>query len=212
MIESFETIKHKAKSEISSSSSSLPWGKSISFFTVLRDVDTGATLSGKAIGFDGTGTGQAKRFYLTTNSSGIASFTANAPSIIGTGWTVQAHFAGNANYLSSDSVVRTFNTVKHETQVSLVVYPSEIVAGKTFTIKIKLNDKATGQALNSKIVSFATSPPILTISNVLTDSYGICTVNGIVVSTVGTYSIQATFGGDAMYQVSSSAHQTLTVK
>lgn len=207
---SFDTVKHKTISTISTSSTSLPWGRPISFLAALKDVDTGLTLSGMTMRFDGSA--QARISYVATNASGVATLATNAPNSIQIGWTVQAHFSGNTNYLSSDSTVQTFDTTKHETRLSLMLYPSEILAGKTFTVSVKLTDKVTGEALSSRSIAFSTGTQLLSISDLLTDSNGSCTMKGLVASSVGSYSIQANFRGDALYGISSSPSRVLTVK
>jgi hypothetical protein len=76
----------------------------------LTDKDASGTgIGGKTITF--TGTGAASLASTTTNADGTFTARGNAPNSVATGWTVQAHFAGDAKYTAAGSTIQRYNTL-----------------------------------------------------------------------------------------------------
>ena len=69
-----------------------------------------AAIKGQTITF--TGTGAANLPSVVTSPDGTFAASAIAPNSIATGWTIQAHYNGNVNYISSDSNTQSYNTLK----------------------------------------------------------------------------------------------------
>jgi hypothetical protein len=92
----------------------------------------GAGIGGKTITF--TGTGAANLASVITNPNGTFTASGTAPSTVATGWTVQAHFAGDTLYGSADSSVQSYNTVSI-TPISPDTTISSAVDGNGATIQ-----------------------------------------------------------------------------
>ena len=103
----------------------VPWSNSTTFRATLIDTSLDEVpISGKSIHFDGTGVIEGVSFGNTTDNSGKANATSISPNTVASGWTYQAHFAGDELYVNKDSAFKTYNTTKHATSLSLVVSPS----------------------------------------------------------------------------------------
>ena len=70
-----------------------------------------AGVGGKTITFDGTGADNLPD--VITNADGTFTAQGPSPNTVATGWKVQAHFAADTGYTASDSVIRSYNTLKH---------------------------------------------------------------------------------------------------
>jgi len=189
--------------------SNVAWGGATSFHITLTDTDNGGTsIQGRTIHFNGTGViGVSDQI---TNGTGIAIGTGTAPSTVASGWAAQAHFAGDSLYLSTDSVVKTYNTLIHSTAVWSLNVPASVTHGSTYIIDGKLKDTTTGLFLPSKTVTFTATSPIV-IPNTVTDSTGYYRVSGLVAPSAGSYNIQAHFAGDSQYTSSNSVTKVLKV-
>jgi hypothetical protein len=79
---------------------SVPVGNYVTVTGKLTDNNaSSAGVAGKTITFGGTGAQVAGGLYAVsaiTNSDGSFTATARSPGIVGTGWTVQAHFSGDS--------------------------------------------------------------------------------------------------------------------
>jgi hypothetical protein len=83
----------------------VPWGKPTTFTATLTDSSLGGIpISGKRIHFDCTGVIGEVSDDNATNSSGKAISTGTAPNTVASGWTYQAHFAGDNLYEKKDLV------------------------------------------------------------------------------------------------------------
>jgi hypothetical protein len=106
----------------------------------------------------------------------------------------------------------TFATTapKHTVSVTLLISPSSVSGGGTYSVSGTLTDTTTGTPLSSKKITFIATSPI-TIPNTTTDSDGKYLVSGLKApNTAGSYSIQAKFNGGALYRTYSST-KTLSV-
>ncbi|PWU79028.1 MAG: hypothetical protein DLM72_19475 [Candidatus Nitrosopolaris wilkensis] len=87
----------------------VPSGTKITVTGKLTD-NAGAGVAGKSITFTGNGAGNL--ISVITNPDGTFSATGISPNTVATGWTVQAHFAGDSVYAPADSGVQSYNTVR----------------------------------------------------------------------------------------------------
>jgi len=187
---------------------SVPWGTSVTVSGKLTITSSGTGLGGKTVTFSGTGT--ANLLSVVTSSDGTFSVSGASPSSVLSGWTVQAHFAGDSQYLGADSAVNAYNTLIHKTVFWSLNVPTSVTHGTTYTIDGKLKDSTTGLFLPSKTVTFTATSPIV-IPNAVTDSTGKYSVGGLVAPAAGSYNIQAKFAGDSLYTASSSVTKVLKV-
>ncbi|MBI3639255.1 MAG: Ig-like domain repeat protein [Thaumarchaeota archaeon] len=190
------------------SPSSVPWSTSITVTGKLTN-STGSGVGGKTVSF--TGTGAANLATIITNADGTFTSTGLAPNTVASGWTVQAHFAGDSILNPSDSSIMKYNTIKHRTAMSLGIVPSTVVHGGTYMVTGKLKDTIAGTFLAGRTITFTADSPI-TITNAVTDATGTYVVSGLIApSLAGTYNITAHYGGESLYAASNSATKTLTV-
>jgi Tol biopolymer transport system component len=215
----YNTVKHNVTLSVSAAKKNVPWSNSTTFRATLIDTSLdGVPISGKSIHFDGTGVIGGVSFGNTTDSSGKANATSISPNTVASGWTYQAHFAGDELYVNKDSAIKTYNTTKHATSLSLVVSPSSAApsssSDETYKVYGFLNDRAASRApLSSKTIIISTADsPIAITSNTTTDATGKYISEGLKVpASPGIYDIQAHFAGDSLYSSKDSPSRSLTV-
>jgi Tol biopolymer transport system component len=216
----YNTVKHNVTLSVSAAKNNVPWSNSTTFRATLTDTSLGGVpISGKRIHFDGTGVIGGVSFDNTTDSSGKANVTGTSPNTVASGWTYQAHFAGDELYVNKDSAIKTYNTTKHATSLSLVVSPSSVAQSssgdETYKVYGFLKDRAASRApLSSKtiIIIFTADSPIAITSNTTTDATGKYIVEGLKVpDSPEIYDIQAHFAGDSLYNAKDSPRRSLTV-
>ena len=215
----YNTVKHNVTLSVSAAKKNVPWSNSTTFRATLIDTSLdGVPISGKSIHFDGTGVIGGVSFGNTTDSSGKANATSISPNTVASGWTYQAHFAGDELYVNKDSAIKTYNTTKHATSLSLVVSPSSAApsssSDETYKVYGFLNDRAASRApLSSKTIIISTADsPIAITSNTTTDATGKYISEGLKVpASPGIYDIQAHFAGDSLYSSKDSPRRSLTV-
>jgi peptidoglycan/xylan/chitin deacetylase (PgdA/CDA1 family) len=209
----YNTIAHTVNIAIAASKGTVPWGADTSFTATMIDttggVPTGTPVTGKDITLDGTGVIGISGAQ-TTNDNGKATFTGTAPSDVATGWTYQAHFAGDNLYKKSDSSVKTYSTTKRPVTLSLTVSPDTVSKGASYKVSGTLNDGTSQKQLASKTITFTADSPI-TIADKTTNTNGFYTSTQAAPSTSGTYNIQSRFPGDSLYNSKDSTTRTLTV-
>jgi len=215
----YNTIKHSVLLSTSfkgstGSTSSTAWGTPTSFTVAMTDttagVPAGTVITGKAITLDGTGVIGVSSS-KTTDSNGKATFTGTAPTTVQTGWTYQAHFAGDSLYNIKDSTIRTYSTTKHATGLSISVPTTSVAPGATYKVSGTLTDTtAAGKQLASKTITFTADAPI-TIASQTTNTNGFYSASQAAPSTAGTYNIQSHFAGNSLYGAKDSTIKTLTV-
>jgi len=189
--------------------SSVPWGTTVTVTGKLTNSTTGTGIGGKTITF--TGTGATNLVSVVTKPDGTFSSSGLAPSTVQSGWTVQAHFAGDSNDNPSDSSVVKYNTAKHGTALTLSIGPSTVVHGSAYQVNGTLTDNITHTKLASQTITFTATSPI-TISSTTTDSTGKYIVTGLVAPTPpGSYQITSHFASTTLYGASNSPTRTLTV-
>jgi len=191
--------------------SNVPWGKTVTVTGRLTDnVGGNIGVGGKTITFDGTGAPDFQS--IMTASDGSFSATGTAPSTVGTGWIVQAHFAGDSSYDTSMATA-TYDTLKHDTSLSISVSPSRVKAGATYGVSGILTDitNAPSSPLSGKIISFTATSPIV-ITDKITDTMGQYSATGLKApNTKASYDIQSHFAGDSQYGSKDSGIATLQV-
>jgi hypothetical protein len=215
----YNTVKHNVTLSVSAAKNNVPWSNSTSFRAILIDTSLdGVPISGKSIHFDGTGVIEGVSFGNTTDSLGKANATSISPNTVASGWTYQAHFAGDELYVKKDSAIKTYNTTKHATSLSLVVSPSSAApsssSDETYKVYGSLKDRAASRApLSSKTIIISTANSTIAItSNTTTDATGKYSVEGLIVpASPGIYDIQAHFAGDSLYSSKDSPRRSLTV-
>jgi hypothetical protein len=208
-VKSYNTLKHSVTLVVSAASN-VPWSKPTTFTATLTDTSLGGVpIESKTIHFDGTGVkGVSDK---TTDSAGKAIGTGTAPETVASGWTFQAHFAGDSLYANKDSTVKTYSTTKHGTTSSMAVSPATVASDKTYKVYGVLKDSTTGVVLSSKTITFTADSPI-TIADKTTDTAGKYNSGPLPApDDAGTYDIQAHFGGDSLYNAKDYAVKTLTV-
>jgi len=191
--------------------SNVPWSKTVTVTGKLTDnVGGNVGIGGKTISFDGTGAANLQS--TVTASDGSFSSAGAAPQTVSTGWTVQVHFAGDASYDPSMATA-TYNTVKHDTSLSISLSPSRLKGGATYSVTGKLTDitNVPSSALSGKIISFTATPPII-ISDKITDAIGQYSATGLKApNTKASYNIQSHFAGDSLYGLKDSPTAILQV-
>jgi Tol biopolymer transport system component len=214
----YNTVKHNVTLSVSAAKKNVPWSNSTTFRATLIDTSLdGVPISGKSIHFDGTGVIGGVSFGNTTDSSGKANATSISPNTVASGWTYQAHFAGDELYVNKDSAIETYNTTKHATSLSLVVSPSSAApsssSDETYKVYGSLKDRAASRApLSSKTIIISTADsPIAITSNTTTDATGKYISGLKVPASPGIYDIQAHFAGDSLYSSKDSPSRSLTV-
>jgi TolB protein len=215
----YNTVKHNVTLSVSAAKNNVPWSNSTTFRATLTDTSLGGVpIPGKRIHFDGTGVIGGVSFDNTTGTSGKANATGTSPNTVASGWTYQAHFAGDELYAHKDSAIKTYNTTKHATSLSLVVSPSSVAPSssgdETYKVYGFLKDRAASRApLSSKtIIIFTADSPIAITSNTTTDATGKYIAEGLKVpASPEIYDIQAHFAGDSLYSAKDSPRRSLTV-
>ena len=203
-IDHFNTVIHNVSLVLNTKN--VPWSTATAFTATLKDLTTGTSISGYTIHFNGTGViGVSDQ---TTDSNGMAVGTGTAPSTVSTGWTVQVHFVGDSLYVAKDSKINTYNTLVHNTALTLAL-PGLVQHGALYSVTGVLTDSTTGTPLFTTITFTATSP--ITIPQTSTDSTGRYTVSNLVAPAPGSYNIQAHYVGNPKYGASSSPTKPLSV-
>jgi hypothetical protein len=195
----------------SAAKSSLPWRQPTTFIVTLRDysINRLTPIEGKIIHFDGSSVIDVAD--LTTNANGKARGTGKAPDTVATGWTYQAHFAGDSLYYATDSPIKTYDTGKHSVTLSLHVPTPPRAPGASYKVTGYLMDAtANQQPLSSKTITFTADAPI-TIADRTTDTNGRYSARQAAPTGSGTYNIQSHFAGDSLYNPMDSPTRTLTV-
>ena len=108
---------------------SLAWGLPNNFTATVTDTTTGLPLQGVTVTFDGTGAISVPS--AVTGSDGKATGTGNSPNSVATGWTYQAHFAGDGLYNGVNSCIKTYSTLKHSVSLTLNLSPTTVGKGVT---------------------------------------------------------------------------------
>jgi hypothetical protein len=209
-IKTYNTVKHSVSLAVSAASSNVPWSMPTKFTATLKDNSLGGVaISGKTIHFDGTGVISAASD-KTTDSSGKAIATGTSPDTVASGWTYQAHFAGDSLYSAKDSSVKSYSTTKHSVTLSLSVPTDAVSEGASYKVSGTLTDSTAKKQLASKTITFTADDPI-TIGDKTTNTNGFYSATQTAPSTAGSYDIQSHFAGDSLYKARDSAVKTLTV-
>jgi hypothetical protein len=169
---------------------------------------TGAPLGSKVITFNGTGASNLPS--AVTNPDGTFLASGASPNSVGVGWTVQAHYAGDVGLAGTDSNIRTYETTKHATTLTIAVTPNPVASGGTYTVSGVLRDFTLGVTLSSMTITITADSPI-TISDVVTDSVGKYKTPNLTAPGAGSYAIQSHFAENSLYKASNSSVKTLNV-
>ena len=205
--QSYNTLKHTASLTPSSLAPNVPWTSPTSFPVILADLNRGnAPTSGRTIHFAGTGIINVAD--STTDNVGRSDGTGIATSIVATGWTYQAQFAGDSLYNAANTNIQTYGTLKHTTSITLdtITY---VPSGMTVTVTGKLTDTSAFYApIGSQAITF-TGTGAANLASVVTTSDGTFAASGIAPNSIATgWTIQAHYSGNVNYMSSDSNTQT----
>jgi peptidoglycan/xylan/chitin deacetylase (PgdA/CDA1 family) len=211
----YNTFAHTVFLGVAASKGTVPWGTPTSFTATMTDttpgVPSGTPVAGRTVTLDGTGviavnppSGQ------TTNSNGIGVFTGTAPTTVGTGWTYQAHFAGDSLYKAQNSAVKTYVTSMHTTSISLTK-PSA-PWGQNVTLTATLIDKSLGTPLSGVSIVFDNNGAT-SVGSAQTGTDGKANIRVSSPATVGTFSYAAHYSGDgSLYNGSNGTGSYVTTR
>ena len=209
-VKTYSTTKHAVTLGVITAS--VAWGQPNTFTATLKDASLGgAPIEGVTVTFDGTGI-IAVSHEVVSDSAGKAKLTGTAPDTVASGWTYQAHFAGDNLYSAKDSTLKTYSTLKHSVSLTLNLLPTTVGSGAVYKVSGVLKDtSAGGVAIGSKTISITADSPI-TISDETTDAAGKYSADALQApDDAGTYDIQSHFASDSLYKAKDSAIRTLTV-
>lgn len=209
LAKAYNTKKHQVLLQLQSASK--PWNQTTTFTVIAKDLSNGSSLvEGMNVNIDGTYVmGGNTGINMTTNAYGVATWTGTAPVCVCSGWTAQAHFAGDSLYAAKNSPIKTFSTLKHKTSLSLTV--TATTTNGIYRVQGVLKDITMGQVLESQTITFTADSPI-SIADGTTNALGIYKVLHLAAPSIaGTYSIQAHFAGDSLYLSKDSNMKTLVV-
>jgi peptidoglycan/xylan/chitin deacetylase (PgdA/CDA1 family) len=217
-IKTYSTIKHSVTLSTNfkgstGSTSSTPWSSATSFTVTLTDSSAGGiVVPQKTIQLDGTGvTGvSTDSSSMTTGSDGKIVITGISPDTVNSGWTYQAHFAGDSKYSQRDSSEKSYSTTKRPVTLSLTVPTDEVSAGTSYKVSGTLVDGTSKKQLASKTITFTADEPI-TIADKTTNTNGFYSATQTAPNTPGSYDIQSRFAGDDLYNSKDSVTRTLEV-
>jgi hypothetical protein len=132
----------------------VPWGKDLTVPGKLADASQAGGVGRKTITFVGIGAENTPD--VVTNTDGTFTSKGSSPNIVATGWTYQAHFTGNSLYTaSSNSNIKTYNTVKHSVTLVVSAASSTLPWGKPTTFTATLKDASLGWVLiEGKTIQF----------------------------------------------------------
>lgn len=97
---------------ISLNTLSVPWGQPVSIKGVLLDATSSVGIGKATITFNGTGA-SGLPLSVVTASNGSFVAVGTSPNTVGSGWTIQAHFAGNTTFAEKYSSILSYSTTKH---------------------------------------------------------------------------------------------------
>jgi hypothetical protein len=205
--------------------SNVPWGQTVTVTGKLTSAYYDSGISGQTITLSGTGIKQQQQqqeqeqqtiISAKTQSDGTFTATFTAPNTVASGWTVQAHYAGDddSNLQSSDSEERTFDTLKHGSTLSLILDPAQVAKGGSYTVHGELKDSVvTNEFIASMTITFTAADKPININSTTTDSSGSYEVSGLKAPTKSeSYNIEAKFAGNSLYDLATSGKQMLVVK
>jgi hypothetical protein len=209
----YNTLKHGVSLAVAAASSSVPWGRPIQFIATFTDTDASkqnSPIGVKTISFTGSGVIPSP-LTGTTDSLRQVTVTGTAPKTVNTGWTVQAHFAGDSFYKPADSQTQSYSTTKHTTSLTLSITPTSVLPGARYAVSGTLTDVSTSTPLGGGTITFTATAPI-TISPKVTDTMAHYSAAGLIAPhTPGTYNIQSHFATTSLYNAANSPMRTLTV-
>jgi hypothetical protein len=180
----------------------IPWGTKDIVTGKLSDISSNNVgIGGKTITFSSPNSSPLPQSSVTTNTDGTFSSSFSASNTVFTGWQLQAHFAGNSNYTSSDSSIQSYNTVKHTVSLTSAAASSSIPWSRPTSFTAALTDSSNGgTALSSRTITFTGTGVIPSPLSASTDSTGKATVTGTAPSTIASgWTYQSHYAGDSLY-------------
>ena len=195
------------------SASSLPWNAPISVTGTLTDTDASGPISSQVITFTGSGVGTLAN--PTTASDGTFTGSGNSPALVSSTLTINAQFVPiSSAYLSSNTPSVTYQTLKHNTSVTLNPVSSVPVGATLSATGILIDtDIVPNVAVEQKTITYGgTGSPLFNTATTLTGNNG-AFLTTVVPATPTTMplQLQAIFAGDELYGQSSSQTQTFTI-
>ena len=200
LTKTYNTISHTVSIAAAASKSIIPWGVATSFTATVTDttagIPTGTPVTGMTITLDGTGVIGVPSA-VTTGANGKAVFSGTAPTSVATGWTYQAHFAGDSLYKKKDSTAKTYSTDLHKTKIGLTK-PAAVPWGRDVVFVGTLQDTSAEKVMLGYTITFDNNG-VTNVGFAQTGTDGKVSYTIISPNTVGTYPYAAHFAGDMLY-------------
>jgi peptidoglycan/xylan/chitin deacetylase (PgdA/CDA1 family) len=207
----YNTIAHSVTIAVAASKSTVPWGAATTFSATMTDTTVGASgkpVSGKIVNLDGTGATGIAASNQATDINGKVTFTGLAPTSVGTGWTYQAHFAGDSLYKKFDSTIRTYSTVLHKTAFTFIK-PTAVPWGKNVVLTTTLQDSSLAKPLSGATITFDNNNAT-NVGSAQTDTNGKAIYTVMSPNSVGTFPYAAHYAGDGSLYSKADATGTYT--
>ena len=199
--QSFTVSKSQSTISCSPSSSSLTIGTSITVSGAISPTQSGVTVT---LSYTVPG-GTIINRTVTTTSDGRYSET-YTPSVLGM-WSVKASWEGDPTYLGATSSSSSFTVSKVSSTVSCSVSPSNINIGSNVATSGSISPARSGVIVT---LSYALPDSTVITRNVTTASDGRYS-DTYAPTILGSYSVKASWAGDATYAGTTSALQYFTV-
>ncbi len=172
---------------------------------------TGRAVGGETITFSSDNGGGVPPPRVT-NTDGTYWALFKTPCSIGSGWRIQAHYAGDpdSKILGSNSAIQTYTTVKKYTLLSMALTSNgvstlNIPPGTTITLSGKLIDtSANSVGVGSKTITFTSSngPYPASVTTASDGTYKATFTASITI--FSGWNIRAYFNGDSLYDTAAS--------
>lgn len=156
----------------------------------------GSPVSGATVVFQ---VGTDGPFSAVTGAAGTATRSYTPTLGLGT-YNASAAYAGSALYNPSSSPTNQYSVAEKATKVTYTG-PTSAKPNKAVPLSATLKD-ATGKALAGKTVKFTLGSQTI---NAVTNASGVASATLTLTQHVGTYSLSASYAGDGVYYVGSSA-------
>ena len=192
---------------------SLPWSSSLTIAGRLTESQTGNGIGGATISLAGNGTSGIASTSVNTAADGTFTFTGLSPSNVGKNWMVQAHYAGDGAilYASSDSQFRAFDTILHQSALSLSPASGSIPWGSATAFNAILTDVTAGSGntpIPSALIHYD-GTGVIGVTDKSTDPTGKATGTGTSPNSVASgWTARAHYLGDSKYAPADSGTAT----
>jgi len=176
------------------------------------------TLTATVAGGSGTPTGNVSFYYGsdllgtgTLNGSGVATYAASAAGIPVGSYAITAKYPGNGTYAAVTSQAIPVNVSQSETTVALTASPNPVTPPAKCTLTATVKRASSGEGVPTGTVTFYYKDEVIGTAGL--NGSGVASVTAST-STLpeASYSITATYNGDASDLTSTSAVLAVTVE